>query len=222
MVEIKYYGHACFSLNSGDVSVLIDPWLTGNPEVGRIPDDVRPTHILVTHNHEDHVGDAIELSTRHGAPIITTPHAARHYMAEGATALRLHLGGRQKFEWGSVKCVPAFHDSPLAVGGTFRLLLGAPCGFVITIGGKSIYHAGDTCLFGDMSLFAPVDVAMLPIDGTMTMEPSDAVRAAQFLQADLVLPMHVRDEDPHAFVKSLEAEGIRGLAMANNETYQLS
>ncbi|MGH3756806.1 metal-dependent hydrolase [Actinophytocola sp.] len=222
MVRIKYYGHACFALDAGDTSVLIDPWLTGNPEVGHIPDDVRPTLILVTHNHEDHVGDAIELSKRHGAPIVATPHAARHYIAEGAAAIRLHLGGRERFEWGSVKCVPAFHDSPIGTGTTFRLLLGAPCGFVVTIGGKRVYHAGDTCLFGDMDLFAPVDVAMLPMDGKMTMEPADAVRAAKFTQAGLVLPMHARQEDPHAFVKLLAEEGIQGRAMARGETLELT
>lgn len=218
MPTIQFYGHACFGVFTEDVNLLIDPWLSGNPEIGRIPDDLRPpTHILVTHNHRDHVGDAIELSKRYNAPIVATPSGARHYKGEGASIERLHIGGRLKFGWGSIKCVPAFHDSPLAVGETWRVELGAPCGFVVHLDGKSVYHAGDTALYGDMALFAPVDVALLPIDGRMVMEPVDAVQAARFMKAGLVIPMHWRTEDPHAFVKLVEQEGMRGRVMERDE-----
>lgn len=217
MTSLKFHGHACFSINFDDQSILLDPWLTGNPAVGRIPDDLRPTMILVTHNHNDHVGDAVELSKRFGVPLISTPSAGRHYLGEGANVTRLHLGGRLKFDWGSIKCVQALHDSPLAVGETWRVELGAPCGFIVDVHGKRFYHAGDTALFGDMALFAPIDVAMLPIDGKMVMEPEDGVIAARLLDAALVVPMHWREEDPHRFVKLLADDGRKGVVMAAEE-----
>ncbi|KDQ71171.1 metal-dependent hydrolase [Streptomyces halstedii] len=222
MPALRFYGHACFGLETTTLNLLIDPWLSGNPELGAIPSDLRPpTHILVTHNHRDHVGDAIELSKTYGAPIITTPSAARHYKGEGAATAPLHLGGRLPLDGASVKCVNAIHDSPLGIGETWRVELGAPCGFVVDIDKKSVYHAGDTALFGDMALFAPVDVALLPIDGRMVMEPADAVRAAQLLQAGTVVPMHWRDQDPHAFVGLLTDAGITGHVMKNGETREL-
>ncbi|HEV7657824.1 MAG TPA: metal-dependent hydrolase [Mycobacteriales bacterium] len=221
MTSLKFHGHACFSINFDDTSLLIDPWLTGNPEIGTIPDGLNPTHILVTHNHTDHVGDAIALSKRFGADIITTPSAGRHYLGEGATVTRLHLGGRLKFDWGSIKCVQAIHDSPLAVGETWRVELGAPCGFVVDVHGKRFYHAGDTALFGDMALFAPIDVAMLPIDGKMVMEPEDAVIAARLLDAALVVPMHWRQEDPERFVTLLAEDGRKGTVLAREQTLEI-
>ncbi|MFF0223405.1 MBL fold metallo-hydrolase [Streptomyces sp. NPDC004629] len=129
----------------------------------------------------------------------------------------LHLGGRLTLDGASIKCVPAVHDSPLGIGENWRVELGAPCGFVVDIDGTTIYHAGDTALFGDMALFAPVDVALLPIDGRMVMEPVDAVRAAQILQARTVIPMHWRDQDPHAFVDRLADARIAGHVMKNGE-----
>lgn len=209
MSSVVFFGHACFAVETADQQILIDPWLTGNPEMARIPEEVHPNLILVTHNHVDHVGDAIELSKKFGAPIVATPSNARHYMAEGASVTLLHLGGRAKYPWGSVKSVPAFHDSPLSIGATWRVDLGAASGFVVEAGGKTIYHAGDTCLFGDMRLWAPVDFALLPIDGVMTMEPKDAIRAAGFLEAEMVIPMHWREEDPDAFVAAAVEAGFR-------------
>lgn len=221
MATLVFHGHACFSLQSGSTTVLIDPWLLGNPEVGRIPEGLEPTHILVTHNHRDHVGDAIMLSQKFSAPIVSTPSAARHYMGEGATVERLHLGGRLKYPWGSIKCVPAFHDSPLAIGQTFRIDLGAPCGFVVEMDGKRVYHGGDTALYGDMALFAPIDVALIAIDGRMVMEPEDAVVAARLMDAKMVIPMHWRDEDPEEFVRLVLADGRQGRVMKKEERMEL-
>jgi L-ascorbate metabolism protein UlaG (beta-lactamase superfamily) len=209
-MEMIFWGQSCWQMKIDGVELLIDPWLTGNPQLGYIPDGLNPDYILVTHNHTDHVGDAIPLAKKHGSTIIATPSHARHYEAEGAKAERLHLGGRKRFEWGSIKAVQAFHDSPLSIGNSWRVELGAECGFVIEAEGKKIYHAGDTCLFSDMSLWAPVDVALLPMDGQMVMESEDAVRAAQFLEADLTIPIHWRSADPHEFVRMLGAVGLRG------------
>jgi len=223
MATLKFHGHACFSIFNDDVHLIIDPWLSGNPDIGKIPDDLRPpTHILVTHNHNDHVGDAVALSKQFDAPIISTPSAARHYRGEGATMDRLHIGGRMPIPGGSIKGTPAFHDSPLAIGENWRVELGAPCGFVVTLDGVSVYHAGDTALFGDMALYGPVDVALLPIDGRMVMEPVDAVRAAEFLDAALTIPMHWRSQDPAAFVKLVEASGRRGRVLERNEELPLT
>jgi len=221
MITLKFHGHATFQIYGAGQSILIDPWFRGNPEIGAVPDDLDPTLILVTHNHTDHVGDAIEISKRYKAPIVTTPSLARHYEGEGATSNRVHLGGRLVYDWGTIKCVPAFHDSPLAIGETWRVDLGAACGFVLTIDEVSIYHAGDTALYSDMQLFAPVDYALLPIDGKMVMEPADAVRAGRFLQARTLIPMHWRQEDPDAFAESARAAGFDSFAMSRGQTVEL-
>ena len=220
MGKLTFHGHACFTIEVGGTSILIDPWLSGNPEVGHIPDIVQPDLILVTHNHGDHAGDAVELSRRFGAPIVATPALARHYSGEGAETLSMHVGGRRRFEWGSVKAVQAIHDSPLSVGQSWRVDLAAPCGFIVEADGRRLYHAGDTCLMMDMKLFAPIDIAMLPIDGLMVMEPEDAVIAAEFLDAGLVIPMHWRQQDPNAFVELLEESGRSGRVLAKAESFE--
>ena len=221
MPSIKFHAHATFELNGAGQRILIDPWFRKNPAFGYLPEDLNPTLILVTHNHGDHVGDAIELSKTYGVPIVTTPSAARHYEGEGATTHRLHLGGSLKFDWGDIKCVPAVHDSPLAIGETWRVELGAPCGFVVTLEGYKVYHAGDTALYGDMALFAPVDLALLPIDGNYVMEADDAVRAAGLLQAKRVFPMHWRDQAPEAFSASARAASFDSEVMAPGQTIEL-
>jgi len=222
MVTLKFHGHATFQLFGAGQSILIDPWFRGNPELGAIPDDLDPTLILVTHNHTDHVGDAIAISRKYGVPIVATPSLSRHYEGEGATANRVHLGGRLVYDWGTIKCVPAFHDSPLAIGETWRVELGAACGFVVTLDGVSVYHAGDTALYSDMQLFAPVDVALLPIDGKMVMEPADAIRAGQFLQARTLIPMHWRSEDPKAFAELAKQHGFQSLAPEKGQLIEIS
>ena len=195
MAKITYYGCSAFTLEENGKMIIMDPWLQGNPALTTIP-DLDPDLILPSHAHYDHFGDAIPLSKKRGAPIMTYPELNRYAKAEGAKIINRHLGGFYDFEWGSVKLVQAVHSSffgtymPWGLDETLRHCMGPSCGFVIRFYDKVYYHAGDTALFSDMQLWAPVDVAFLPMDGHFSMGPDDAIRAVGFLQAKVVLPMH--------------------------------
>lgn len=195
-LRLHYYGHSCFELQLPGARILIDPYLRNNPFVKGLPGELRPDLILVTHAHGDHLGDAVEISVSSGAPVLAVNEIALDCRGEGATAIPANLGGVVAYDWGSVKLVPAFHSSSKDGGGS----LGVPCGFVIRAGGHSFYHAGDTCLFGDMRLIGEGEVdaygngsllaAMLPVGGRFTMGLDDAVLAAGMLRARYIVPMH--------------------------------
>ncbi len=200
-MDIRWLGHSCFELSDGDTRILIDPFLKPNsPTAPVTADEVEPTHILLSHGHADHVADAVGLATRTGAPCVAIVELAKWLDARGVPeTYDPNLGGVVEFDWGWVKLVQAFHtnttpgegDEPFsAEAGT---VIGLPAGLVINLGGTTVYHAGDTCLFGDMKLIAertPVDVAILPIGGHYTMGIDDAVYAAGLIGAKTVLPMH--------------------------------
>jgi L-ascorbate metabolism protein UlaG (beta-lactamase superfamily) len=195
MAKITYYGCAAFTLEENGKMIIMDPWLHGNNALTTIP-DLKPDLILTSHAHQDHFGDSILLSKKSGAPIMTYPELNRYAMGEGAKIINRHIGGSYQFEWGSVKLVQAIHSSffstylPYGQDTTLRHCMGPCCGFVIRFHDKVYYHAGDTALFSDMQLWAPVDVAFLPMDGQFSMGPDDAIRAVGFLQAKVVIPMH--------------------------------
>jgi len=191
MPRIRFYGHACFRLEHDGTQVLIDPFLTGNPFVPGMPADMKPTTILVTHGHYDHLGDAVELAKQHGATILATPELAGYCARQGAAAEGAHMGGTARFSWGSAKLVPAFHSS--SAGPNLDIYVGNPVGFVVRFFGVTFYHPGDTCLFGDMRLIgesSAIDVVYLPIGGLYTMDMDDALKAVQFLQPRVVIPGH--------------------------------
>lgn len=189
MTEIEYLGHSAFALrHNGDV-VLIDPFLCGNPSAPDSAKNVRPTLILVTHAHGDHSGDAVELSKRHGCPVLTTFEVGNRLAEMGAQVISGHIGGEFSFPFGRVKIFSAVHSS------SFDDIncVGVPCSFIVEMGGKVVYHAGDTALFGDMTLIGEefdIDLALLPVGGTFTMGIKDAVRAMRLLGAGQLVPMH--------------------------------
>ena len=185
MPELKYLGHACFLLQNGKNSLIIDPFLTGNPVAATTADQINCQYILVSHGHEDHLGDAVSIAKRTGATIISTAEIARSCGEKGAEAHAMHLGGKHSFDFGYVRITPAFHGAGIPGGHA--------CGFIINYYGKIVYHAGDTALFGDMALLGrleSIDAALLPIGDNFTMGPSDAAEAANLLQPKRVIPMH--------------------------------
>ncbi|HEY5941880.1 MAG TPA: metal-dependent hydrolase [Solirubrobacterales bacterium] len=220
-MEIKFHGHSCFELSDGEATLLIDPFLKpNNPTAVHTADEVEPTHIAITHGHADHMADAIPVAKRTGAHCIAAVELAEWFKGQGIEEVSdPNLGGTVRFDWGWIKLVPAWHTSTLpgsaeapfsAEHGT---AIGTAMGFVINIGGVSVYHAGDTCLFSDMKLIAernPVDVAMLPIGGHYTMDRHDAAVAAEFVGAGTVIPMHFEtfppiETDAEAFKSEVEA-----------------
>jgi L-ascorbate metabolism protein UlaG (beta-lactamase superfamily) len=187
-MEIRFLGHAAFELSDGDTRVLVDPFLTGNPKAAVGPDEVDPTHILLTHGHADHIGDTVDLAKRTGAPVVAIVELAGEVADEGVETFDPNLGGTVEFDWGWVRLVPAWHTSTTPKG-----TVNTPAGLVINLGGKTVYHLGDTALFTDLRLVAErdqVDVALICIGGHYTMDRHDAVAAAELIGAREVIPCH--------------------------------
>jgi L-ascorbate metabolism protein UlaG (beta-lactamase superfamily) len=190
-MEIRYLGHATFELSEGDARILVDPFLAPhNPKASVTADDIDPTHILLTHGHVDHVADAVGVAKRTGAHCVAIVELAGWLGEQGVENVSdPNIGGTVEFEWGWVKLVQAFHTSTTPDGKAVH----GPAGLVINIGGTTVYHLGDTGLFGDLKLIAertPVDVALIPIGGHYTMDRHDAVVAAKLIGAGTVIPCH--------------------------------
>ena len=200
-MDIRFLGHACFELTDGDASVLIDPFLKPNNPVATVTgEELDPTTILVTHGHADHLADAVPIAKRSGATVAAIVELANWFDAQGVeSTVDPNLGGTVEFDWGWAKLVQAFHTSTTSgseeapfspIEGT---VIGMPGGWVVNIGGKTVYHTGDTALFGDMELIArrtPVDVALVCVGGHYTMDRHDAVTACELIGAKTVIPMH--------------------------------
>jgi L-ascorbate metabolism protein UlaG (beta-lactamase superfamily) len=221
-MEIKFHGQSCFELSDGEARLLIDPFLKpNNPVAVATGEEVEPTHIAISHGHADHIADAVPVAKRTGAHCVSIVEVADWLGSQGVEQVSdPNLGGTVRFDWGSIKLVPAWHtntipgseESPFSA--ELGIPVGTPTGLVIEIGGRTVYHAGDTCLFGDMKLIAernPIDVALLPIGGHYTMDRHDAVKAAEFVGAETVIPMHYDtfppiETDAQAFKADVEAQ----------------
>jgi L-ascorbate metabolism protein UlaG (beta-lactamase superfamily) len=209
-VDIRFLGHACFELSSGEDRILIDPFLSGNPKAAAKPDELEPTHILLTHGHVDHVLDAAEIAKRTGADCVALVETANWLEKHGVeNVFDPNLGGTVEFDWGWVKLVQALHSSETPDG-----TVTYASGLVVNVGGTTVYHLGDTCLFGDLRLIAqrtPVDISLMPIGGHYTMDRHDAVVAADFIGAGTVIPCHYNtfppiETDAQAFKSDVESK----------------
>jgi L-ascorbate metabolism protein UlaG (beta-lactamase superfamily) len=193
-MEVRFLGHACFTLSNGDTTVLIDPFLTGNPKAAIAADDVPATTILLTHGHPDHYGDTVSIAKRTGATAVAITEIANELSGEGVDVRDPNLGGTEKFDWGSVKLVPALHTSTTPNG-----TVSPPAGLLIKFGDTVVYHLGDTCLFSDMQLISrptPIDVALMCVGGHYTMDRIDGVEAAKLIGAREIIPCHYNTFPP--------------------------
>jgi L-ascorbate metabolism protein UlaG (beta-lactamase superfamily) len=212
MAKLTYFSHSAWKIETNGTTILIDPFLDDNPTSPVKSKDVKADFIIITHAHGDHVGDSIPIAKEHNATIISNFEIANWCGEQGVTAHPLHIGGGHDFSFGKVKLTQAFHGSSFPDGSYG----GMPAGALIKLEGKTVYHSGDTCLFGDMKLIAemnPIDVALIPIGDNFTMGLEDAVKAVEFLNPKQVIPMHYKtfdviNVDPNEFVAKVTALGV--------------
>lgn len=190
-MQIQFLGHFCFSIQTMGKSLLLDPFITGNPKASHINiDDINPDYILISHAHADHLADAEAIAKRTGALIISNYEIVSWYGQKDLKGHPLNHGGKKKFDFGTVKYVDAVHTSSLPDGGNG----GDPGGFVIWNEEAAIYFAGDTALSMDMKLIPmtcpKLDAAILPIGDNFTMGYEDATIAAEFVNCNKVIGCH--------------------------------
>ncbi|MDH4155675.1 MAG: metal-dependent hydrolase [candidate division Zixibacteria bacterium] len=211
MPEVRFLGHSCVTITEGEHKLIIDPFISDNPKAPVKADEIDVNYILLTHGHGDHVGDAIAIAIRTGATVIANFELASLVASEGVVMHPMHIGGGHDFPFGRVKLTIAHHGG--GYGPDASRYTGPPVGFLVTIGGKVIYHPGDTGLFLDMKLIGEmnkIDLAFLPIGDNFTMGLDDAVKAVEFLQPKKVIPFHYDTWDLIAENPAKFADRVQG------------
>ncbi len=225
-MKLRYFSHSAFQITTNDGKViLIDPYLDDNPTSPVKSDEVNADFIVLTHAHGDHIGDAFKIAERTKALIISVNELADYVASKGFKAHNMHIGGAHNFEFGRVKLTIAHHGS-ITPDGHYG---GEPAGVVLSIDGKNIYHTGDTGLFLDMKLIGelnPIDYMLVPIGDNFTMGIDDAVKAVEFVNPKVAIPMHydtfpVIKADPNEFKKKVEALGKKALVMEYGQEIEL-
>lgn len=188
-IEITFLGHSAFLIKHGTHNILIDPFLSGNPDFHGDINELKPSDILVTHGHADHLGDAMPLSKKTGATITTIFELANYCQDRGANTNPVGIGSKISFNWGCATFLPAAHSSSTPDGS----YAGCPASILLEIENLKIYHAGDSGLSYDLKMIGELyqpDIAILPIGGHFTMGVDEAVQAVKWLHCKKVIPMH--------------------------------
>jgi L-ascorbate metabolism protein UlaG (beta-lactamase superfamily) len=196
-MELTWLGHACWSIATGQHTLLVDPFLDGNPTAAAKADDVSADFILLTHGHIDHVADAVKIAKRTGATVIANYEISEWLGKQGIEkAVGMNLGGWGTFPFGRAKMTVALHSSTLPDGSPG----GNPGGYLLALGQTRVYFAGDTALFSDMRLIGAggIDLAILPIGDFFTMGPDDSIEAIRLLGARHAAPSHYNTWPPIA------------------------
>ncbi len=235
-MRVTSFGHACFQIEFPATAarpatrLVIDPFLSENPLLRTDPSSVPCDYVLCTHAHSDHICDALVLARLHHATIVAPYELAAHFAADSSRPAVLDLmpGGGVNLPWGRIQMTPAVHSSALEFPDGTTRSIGIASGYLIRAAGRSVYHAGDTALFGDMALIGRhgLDLALLPIGDFYTMGPADALYALDLLRPRLAVPMHydtfpnIRADAP-AFVRAATAAGHPARVLAPGESLDL-
>jgi L-ascorbate metabolism protein UlaG (beta-lactamase superfamily) len=213
VMKVSYHGHSVVQIFSNGKTILIDPFITGNSLTDLKVEEVKPDVIILSHGHNDHVGDTVALAKKHNALVIANADLTTYLSWQGVNTHGMNIGGSYQFDFGKVKLTQAFHGSGYATENKEIIYCGMPTGILFMNEGKTIYHAGDTGLFSDMKLIGEqhsIDLAFLPIGDNFTMGPEDAAYAVNhFLQPKVVVPVHYNTfplikQDPYRFIEMLD------------------
>ncbi|WP_223068197.1 metal-dependent hydrolase [Paenibacillus caui] len=227
MLQIIYHGHSTVQIAAGGKSLIVDPFLSGNQLAAVKAEDIKTDAILLTHAHADHILDTELIAKANDIPVIANPELAAFFSWKGVKTVGMNIGGTYDLGFATAKMVQAFHSSGIVVEESKSILYGGmPAGYIIKTGGLTILHPGDTGLFSDMKLIgerSSIDIAFVPIGDHFTMGPEDALQAAEWYNAKLVVPIHYNTfppikQDAAAFVRKLEAKGIKGKVLAPGDT----
>lgn len=213
-MKISYHGHSIVKIETKGKTILIDPFITGNKLTDLKAENEKPDVILLTHGHNDHVGDTMEIAKREDILVVAPNELAVYLGFQGLKTHGMNIGGAKEFDFGTVKYTQAFHSSSYTTEDNEIIYTGMPAGLLLTIEDKVIYHAGDTSLFSDMKLYGEdgIDVAFLPIGDNFTMGPKDAAKAVELLNPKLTVPVHFNTFPPI----ELEPEDFKSL-VTNHE-----
>ncbi len=227
-MNITYFGQSVLLVEHGQDSIIIDPFINGNPHTNIKVEDLKVNYIYVTHGHGDHLGDTVELAKQNNATVIAPVELAVWISWQDVNVVPMHIGGEKEFSFGKLKLVEAIHGSSIVDEENKQIInVGPASGVLLKIAGKTIYHAGDTALFRGMKTlgeYEQIDLAYLPIGNQFTMGIDDAVIAADWISAKQVVPIHYNtfpaiQADPNEFLDKLTKKN--GFVQEPNTTISL-
>lgn len=224
-MKLKYFSHSAFQIKTNNSTILIDPFLDNNPTSPEKSENVHADFIILTHAHGDHIGDAFKIAKRCNSIFICVDELANYCISKGFKAHNMHIGGSHKFDFGKVKFTIAQHGSKTPDGE----YAGLAAGVLISAENKTLYHTGDTGLFYDMKLIGElnkVDYMMLPIGDNYTMGIEDALKAVEFVNPGVAIPMHyntfgVIEADPNIFKNKCIENGYNSKVLEFGEEIEL-